>query len=117
MMIDWKISSRPFLTWWKTWWSTTARHRTRNQEEGTVDRRTQGGFPHQWRIWQAGFLCSWTGQLNKEVAVLVVADALRREGINARVTGATAAIESDEASSVFPLLCRECVESWEWALP
>ena len=29
-MIDWK-SSRPFLTWWKTWRSTTARHRTRNQ--------------------------------------------------------------------------------------
>jgi hypothetical protein len=31
---------------------------------------------------------------------LVVADALRREGINARITGATAAIESDEASSI-----------------
>jgi hypothetical protein len=35
-----------------------------------------------------------------DCAVLVVADALRREGINARITGATAAIESDEASSI-----------------
>jgi predicted PurR-regulated permease PerM len=35
-----------------------------------------------------------------DCAVLVVADALRREGINARVTGAETAIENDEASSM-----------------
>ena len=35
-----------------------------------------------------------------DCAVLVVADALRREGINARVTGAQTAIENDEASSI-----------------
>lgn len=35
-----------------------------------------------------------------ECAVLIVADALRREGINARVTGAQTGIENDEASSI-----------------
>jgi len=35
-----------------------------------------------------------------DCAVLVVADALRREGINARVTGAQTAIEKDEGSSI-----------------
>jgi predicted PurR-regulated permease PerM len=35
-----------------------------------------------------------------ECAVLVVADALRREGINARVTGAQTTIEEDEGSSI-----------------
>ena len=35
-----------------------------------------------------------------DCAVLVVADALRRGRIHARVTGATAAIDSDEASSI-----------------
>jgi hypothetical protein len=35
-----------------------------------------------------------------DCAVLVVADALKREGINARVAGATTAIESDEASAI-----------------
>ena len=35
-----------------------------------------------------------------DCAVLVVADALRREGINARVTGAQTAIENDEVSSI-----------------
>jgi predicted PurR-regulated permease PerM len=35
-----------------------------------------------------------------DCAVLVVADALRREGVNARVAGAETAIENDEASSI-----------------
>jgi predicted PurR-regulated permease PerM len=35
-----------------------------------------------------------------DCAVLIVADALRREGINARVAGAQTAIENDEVSSI-----------------
>jgi predicted PurR-regulated permease PerM len=35
-----------------------------------------------------------------DCAVLVVADALKREGVNARVAGAEIAIENDEASSI-----------------
>ncbi|MEA2831554.1 MAG: hypothetical protein QOF22_2302, partial [Bradyrhizobium sp.] len=35
-----------------------------------------------------------------DCAVLVVADALKREGVNARVAGAETAIENDEASSI-----------------
>ena len=35
-----------------------------------------------------------------DCAVLVVADVLRREGINARIAGATTAIENDEAASI-----------------
>jgi predicted PurR-regulated permease PerM len=35
-----------------------------------------------------------------DCAVLIVADALKREGVNARVAGAQTAIENDEASSI-----------------
>jgi hypothetical protein len=35
-----------------------------------------------------------------DCGVLVVADALKREGINARVTGATPAIKDEEAASI-----------------
>ena len=62
-------------------------------EERKVVSLTSGEFG------KPAFCVPGLGKLD-ESAVLVVADALRREGINARVTGATAAIESDEASSV-----------------
>lgn len=62
-------------------------------EERKVVSLTSGEFG------KPAFCVPGLGRLD-ESAVLVVADALRREGINARVTGATAAIESDEASSV-----------------
>jgi predicted PurR-regulated permease PerM len=45
------------------------------------------------------FCLSGLGRLD-DCAVLIVADALRREGINARVAGAQTAIENDEASSI-----------------
>jgi len=37
-----------------------------------------------------------------DCAVLIVADALKREGIHARVAGATTAIEHQEAASICP---------------
>jgi hypothetical protein len=42
-----------------------------------------------------------------DCGVLIVADALKREGINARVAGATTAIEDDEAASI----CLCCLEN------
>jgi hypothetical protein len=78
-------------------------------EEPSIDERkvvslTSGEFG------KPAFCVPGLGRLD-ECAVLVVADALRREGINARVTGATAAIESDEASSVCVCYVEECLES------
>ena len=53
------------------------------------------------------FCVAGLGRLD-DAAVLVVADTLKREGINARVAGATTAIEEGEASSI--CLCYiECV--------
>jgi predicted PurR-regulated permease PerM len=61
--------------------------------EGKVVSLTKGEFG------QPVFCVPGLGRLD-DCAVLIVADALRREGINARVTGATAAIEGDEASTI-----------------
>jgi hypothetical protein len=61
--------------------------------EGKVVPLTKGEFG------KPVFCVPGLGRLD-DCAVLIVADALRREGINARVTGATAAIEGDEASTV-----------------
>ena len=48
---------------------------------------------------EAGLLHPGLGRLD-DCAVLVVADALKRHGIDARVAGATSAIEKDKASSI-----------------
>jgi hypothetical protein len=77
-------------------------------KSGTVDRRTQGGFLTSGEFGKPAFCVPRLGRLD-ECAVLVVADALRREGINDRVTGATAAIERGFVR--LRLLCRECLES------
>jgi hypothetical protein len=45
------------------------------------------------------FCAAGLGRLD-DCAVLIVADALKREGINARVAGATTAIEDDNAASI-----------------
>ena len=68
-------------------------------EERKVVSLTSGEFG------KPAFCVPGLGRLD-ESAVLVVADTLRREGINARVTGATAAIESDGFVRL-PLLCRD----------
>jgi hypothetical protein len=44
-------------------------------------------------------------------AVLVVADALKREGINAHVTGSTTAIEDDEPASICLCYIKKCCQS------
>jgi hypothetical protein len=50
-------------------------------------------------VTETGRLCPWIGRLD-DCGVLVVADTLRREGINARVAGATTAIWHHEAASI-----------------
>ena len=50
-------------------------------------------LPQAWRFRKAGLLRSGLGRLDE--GALVVADALEREGINARVADATTAIEDD----------------------